>query len=586
VVRSDAGKHKFTAHIPKYLYQNQKLVLLGFKVVSTDAYPQALAGYDNVKLTAQFNCNVASCVELDFEKKPDGTKLGAGAYVLNEWLNTYGLRIETTGGYSPSGKARIFDTSNPGTDQFTGDPDLGSPNEKCAGGGPGIGAGGEPGSPGANCEPLGNVLIIQESNKGNVDDNSAGGTISFNFAQGKPVKLEHIGLLDMDKNNFDHIEVYTWKGEHKIINFQGYGKNSMIDVIVNIAEMKQLVVYFVGSGAVAEVGLCLEEPSVPIACSSFEHRFESSCNIGYFDVDGITLIASDTATVTFELKHEFTASLSPVAVWVDNPNTPDSKHFCWAGDNVAPGVMFGNTQYKAKCENGWAAVSIAAGNDKGNFKLFQDIHVVEPFCQAGAELPDFDSSTRCYWELQIPCNPACNSNRRLGEQGSLLTLPASELVNCKTLSKAVDMYNIPVDHCVATMTEDPITIVSQDGDTIKFTVTKDCNSNWFAADYIASDSELVCHKTLDCVEQREFTAKCVDGATIVDLYAHGHAYKQADGSPLVIPKACDASGSDNSLCHFRYILKCKPSKCEKNGKRQPAASSVLFSSVARAFGWT
>jgi hypothetical protein len=219
VVRSDAGKHKFTAHIPKYLYQKQKLVLLGLKVVSTDAYPQALVGYDNIKFIAQFDCNVGSCVELDFERKPDGTKLGAGAYIQNEWLNTYGLRIEATGGYSPSGKARIFDTSYPGTDHFTGDPDLGSPNEKCAGGGPGIGAGGEPGSPGENCEPLGNVLTIQESNKGTVDDNSAGGTISFNF--GRPVKLEHIGLLDMGKNNFDYIEVYTWKGEHKIIDFQG-----------------------------------------------------------------------------------------------------------------------------------------------------------------------------------------------------------------------------------------------------------------------------------------------------------------------------------------------------------------------------
>ena len=45
------------------------------------------------------------------------------------------------------------------------------PNVKCPGGGVGIGAGGEPGHPGENCAPLGNILIIQESDKRWADDN-------------------------------------------------------------------------------------------------------------------------------------------------------------------------------------------------------------------------------------------------------------------------------------------------------------------------------------------------------------------------------------------------------------------------------
>jgi hypothetical protein len=387
----------------------------------------------------------------------------------------------------------------------------------------------------------------------------------------------------MGKNNFDYIEVYTWKGEHKIIDFQGQGSNSVIQVLVNIADVKRLVVYFMGSGAVTEIGLCFEELTTPIACSSFEHRFESSCNVGYFDVDGITVTASDTATVTFELKHEFTASLSPVAVWVDNPNTADSKHLCWSGDDVAPGVKFGNAQYKAKCENGWATVSITAGNDKGSFKLFQDINVVEPFCQVGAELSDFDSSTRCYWEFQIPCNPACSVIRRLEE--------AEEEDDCKTLSKAIDMYSISVDNCITTLPEDTIKIVSQDGDNITFAITHDCSSEWFATDFVTKDSELMCSKSRDCGTAKEFTATCVDGATIVDLYAHGISYGQVDGSPLVIPKACGDSGSGRSTCHFRYVLKCNPSKCDNHsdGKRlrgNVGLKTGLFNSVAGAFGWT
>ena len=584
--------HKVTANIPKMLYQNRNMILLGFQVTSTDSSNQAAAGIDDVKLTAHFDCKVARCVELDFERKQDGTKLVAGVYVQNEWLSSYGLMIDTAGGYSPSSKARIFDTGNPGINPFDNDPDLGSPNANCPNSGPGIGAGGAPGSKGANCDPLGNVLIIQETNKGTPDDNSAGGTLSFSFQQGKPVKVEHIGLLDMDRNNFDHLEVYTWADEHTIINFQGEGANSVIQVPVNIENVKKLDVYFVGSGAVSEIGFCLEEATSPLACSVFEHRFESQCNIGYFDVDNIKVIqSSDTATITFALEHSFNSSLSHVEVWMSNPNTAASPHTCWAGNDITPGVVFGNGQFEAQCVDGWATVSIAAGNDNGSYKLVQSIDVVQPFCQDGVTILDFDPFKRCYWEFQIPCNPSCHKNRGLAETNEdTLASPEQEEMDCATLSKTVDLYRIPVDHCVSTMEENPIKILSQDSDTITFTVTHDCNSEWIATDFIGSRNELVCHRTHDCGISKQYTAMCIDGATIVDLYTHGNTYGQADGLQLVIPKDCDESGSGSSLCHFRYVLMCKPSKCRKaitrEGNRQsaPATLSSLFKLATAAFG--
>jgi hypothetical protein len=116
-----------------------------------------------------------SCTAIDFSKAGDGTILTNDHYVRHEWLNKYRFSITVTptagSGYSPQGKARIFDTSKPGANDATGDPDLGSPNVKCPGGGVGIGAGGEPGHPGENCAPLGNILIIQESDKRWADDN-------------------------------------------------------------------------------------------------------------------------------------------------------------------------------------------------------------------------------------------------------------------------------------------------------------------------------------------------------------------------------------------------------------------------------
>ena len=112
---------------------------------------------------------------------PDGKVLQHGDYVKYEWYDEYGLIIDATsnyGGYTPDGMARIYDTELPNTE----DPDLASPNEKCPKPGPGVGNGGTPNKPGANCEPQGNVLIIQEENKHHKpDDNAYGGTISFTF---------------------------------------------------------------------------------------------------------------------------------------------------------------------------------------------------------------------------------------------------------------------------------------------------------------------------------------------------------------------------------------------------------------------
>ena len=74
-------------------------------------------------------------------------RLARGEYVKDQWKKN-GLTITAKGGYSPNGtEARIFDTARLGVN---GNPDLGSPNEKC--GGPGKGRGGQPGMKGENCK--------------------------------------------------------------------------------------------------------------------------------------------------------------------------------------------------------------------------------------------------------------------------------------------------------------------------------------------------------------------------------------------------------------------------------------------------
>ena len=99
----------------------------------------------------------SKCIKIDFSTKGNGTALVRGEYVKDQWLKN-GLSISAKGGYSPNGnEARIFDTARLGVN---GNPDLGSPNQKC--GGPGKGSGGEPGKKGENCKPLGskyNVIL-------------------------------------------------------------------------------------------------------------------------------------------------------------------------------------------------------------------------------------------------------------------------------------------------------------------------------------------------------------------------------------------------------------------------------------------
>ena len=107
-------------------------------------------------------------------------------------------------------------------------------------------------------------------------------------------------------------------------------------------------------------------------------------------------------------------------------------------------------------------------------------------------------------------------------------------------------------------------IISQDKDTVTFSVTQSCDSEWIASDFIGSQNELNCIKNRFCGVPEQFTATCLEGVTIVDIYIRGNSFGQTDGSLMVIPKACDANVGDLSLCHFRYVLKCCPSRCEKS----------------------
>ncbi len=208
--------------------------------------------------------------KIDFNALPDGTALVSGDYLKDQYKQFYGLEFSAFGGFR--NVPRLFDTARVGTAAY-GDPDLGSPNQNCPGGGPGFGSGGAPGpngdNPYQNCNYLGNVLIIQEDNgyEEQPDDNQYGGTMSFDFSPAAQ-EIYEIELLDIDYA-VSIIVVYMDDNgtmqEKSPLEVPLRGNNSLQKIALNEKNVVQLRLNLRSSGAVSSLSFCYSplEPSLP-----------------------------------------------------------------------------------------------------------------------------------------------------------------------------------------------------------------------------------------------------------------------------------------------------------------------------------
>jgi len=160
-------------------------------------------------------------------------------------------------------KPRIFDTNNPGTVE-SGDPDLGSPNQKCSNGGPGVGLGGEPGMPGENCSPLGYALIIQGkpedvSAMEIPDGNEKGGIMIFKFTKKRGTYVKDIQLLGIDYNGAKVVMNFFKPGKgwrKKMISVQNLGVNLVQTIGIDQGNVRWLKVNLRQDGAVPSITFC------------------------------------------------------------------------------------------------------------------------------------------------------------------------------------------------------------------------------------------------------------------------------------------------------------------------------------------
>ena len=199
-----------------------------------------------------------SQAKISFEYSAQGIPLQAGDYLSNEWRE-YGLTLSASGGTGTL--PRLFDTSvyrDPTLDG--GDFDLGAPNQECRPPGPGRGQGGAPGMEGENCEPLGNVLIVQEEGVEIPDDSGTGGEIVFDFLV-PATTVGEMGFLDIEDATRVTVTHLTKNGDSVETGFDLplLGDNSKQTLEINLENVQQIRVEMAASGAVTFFSFCYVE---------------------------------------------------------------------------------------------------------------------------------------------------------------------------------------------------------------------------------------------------------------------------------------------------------------------------------------
>jgi len=313
-------------------------------------------------------------------------------------------------------------------------------------------------------------------------------------------------------------------------------------------------------------------PSTPVLVEETDGNTLETCSSGKFGSENVEIISSDGSEVNFTLKHSFCPSVDRLQVWYDDAVVPGFSNCHGYGVSGCNSTI---DAFSVKCVAGWANVSLIA--EKGD-DFTQRKDVPTPRCQRGFDFTDFNPLKRCHWVLSVPCQ-VTESKRRLSNgsgQAQSVAVTVNEQAHPHTLKPSmIDILPVSVDSCnlAAAATDGPITILSQNTDSIKFELRqpwKGCmnshhNLKWIAIDYVGLDDDLHCSKFTDvgCGLTSILDAKCNDGATVIDLYVSDsdpNLFRQTDGTSVAVPDVCGVSGDLKHTCHYRYILKCEPSQ--------------------------
>lgn len=179
---------------------------------------------------------------IDFDTNPDGNDTDEGQLPSDLWA-AWGLTSITAEG----GNAYLLDSSVVGRSLSS----LGSPNKDCPQKGPGKGSGGKPGKPGANCDDLGKVLMIQDKGEGKL-------VFEFDVSV---YSVDKIGLLDVDK--YTTIKLFDSSNALlELIDVFSKGKNGIQTIEINKTNVSKMEIDLVKGGAVTFISFTVTAASV------------------------------------------------------------------------------------------------------------------------------------------------------------------------------------------------------------------------------------------------------------------------------------------------------------------------------------
>lgn len=205
-------------------------------------------------LCSLFSLTLAPAVSADevhFEGLATGTILGSVS-------SQGGVGPILVSGFNPSlgnvNAAVVFDSANP----TGGDQDLGTPHTDF--GGPGVGSGGQQGSPNENNTALGKILIVDEhlvTGQGGLvvdpDDASvAGVTLEFDFSQVGTSTMYSVEYMDVEDDQSAMLELFDASNNSLgVFPMPGLGNNGVGSVNVQAtAGVERVLISLGGSGAI------------------------------------------------------------------------------------------------------------------------------------------------------------------------------------------------------------------------------------------------------------------------------------------------------------------------------------------------
>jgi hypothetical protein len=185
-------------------------------------------------------CADDTVLAVDFEDYMTGQVVTS---LMGDAIQVSATRHGQSGQVVP-GDAMIFNSASPSG----GDLDLGTPNESF--GGPGVGIGGESGTPYENVWAKQNVLIISEDgDSSDPDDAAQGGVLTFAFKN--PTYIQDIGILDHEEGAI--VTLTLSDDSATTIDIPKRGNNSFETITIQLLDVVMMTIDFGGSAALTHI---------------------------------------------------------------------------------------------------------------------------------------------------------------------------------------------------------------------------------------------------------------------------------------------------------------------------------------------